>query len=62
MGKHAAPEGASADPAVVAAPVRRRADAGHHPAAENPVGWPGKPAPEGGRLGWPRDLRSAAAA
>ncbi|WP_324274498.1 hypothetical protein [Blastococcus brunescens] len=33
----------------------------HHAAAEGPVGWPGDPAPEGGRVGWPGDLTGPAA-
>ena len=55
MGKHAAPEGASADPIVADALASRSTRAVHHAAAEAPVGWPGTPAPEGGGLGWPAD-------
>ncbi|TQN41274.1 hypothetical protein FHU33_0637 [Blastococcus colisei] len=61
MGKHAAPEGASADPIVTEALARRPGDAVHHAAAEGPVGWPGERAPEGGRVGWPGDLPGATA-
>ena len=60
MGKHAAPEGASDDPIVADALTHRPVDAAHHAAVENPVGWPGEPAPEGGRIGWPGDLPPAA--
>jgi hypothetical protein len=55
VGKHAAPEGASADPIVADALAHRSSPAVHHSAAESPVGWPGTPAPEGGGLGWPAD-------
>jgi hypothetical protein len=55
VGKHAAPERASADPIVAEALAHRSAPAVHHAAAEGPVGWPGMPAPEGGGLGWPAD-------
>ena len=61
MGKHAAPEGASADPIVADALAHRPADPGHHAVSDNPVGWPGEPAPEGGGIGWPADLPPAAA-
>ncbi|WP_143278390.1 hypothetical protein [Blastococcus haudaquaticus] len=46
--------------------THRPVDAARHSAAENPaaaenpVGWPGEPAPEGGRIGWPGDLPPAA--
>ncbi|WP_116450998.1 hypothetical protein [Blastococcus litoris] len=56
MGKHAAPEGATADPIVADALARRPAGAAHHAAVEGPVGWPGTPAEEGGGLGWPGGL------
>jgi hypothetical protein len=59
VGKHAAPDGASADPIVVEALAHRPSPAVHHAAVEGPVGWPGTPAPEGGGLGWPGDLDSA---
>ena len=62
MGKHAALEGASADPIVAEALAHRSTPAVHHAAAEGPVGWPGTPAPEGGGLGWPPDLDIAEAA
>ncbi|HZB18435.1 MAG TPA: hypothetical protein VE463_01255 [Blastococcus sp.] len=62
MGKHAALEGASADPIVAEALAHRSTPAVHHAAAEGPVGWPGTPAPEGGGLGWPADLDIAEAA
>ena len=55
MGKHAAPEGAAADPIVADALARRSSPAVHRTATEGPVGWPGIPAPEGGGLGWPAD-------
>lgn len=55
MGKHAAPEGASADPIVADALAHRPAGAAHHAAVQGPVGWPGAPAEEGGGLGWPAD-------
>jgi len=55
VGKHAAPEGASADPIVAEALASRSRSAVHHAAVEGPVGWPGPPAPEGGGLGWPAD-------
>jgi hypothetical protein len=55
VGKHAAPEGASADPIVAEALAHRPTEAVHHAAAESPVGWPAPPAPEGGGLGWPKD-------
>jgi hypothetical protein len=56
VGKHAAPEGASADPIVAEALAHRSTPAVHHAAVEGPVGWPGTPAPEGGGLGWPADV------
>jgi hypothetical protein len=62
VGKHAAPEGASADPIVAEALAHRSTRPVHHAAAEGTVGWPGTPAPEGGGLGWPADLGSAEAA
>ena len=55
MGKHAAPEGSSADPIVAQALAHRPPSAVHHAAVEGPVGWPGSPAREGGGLGWPAD-------
>jgi hypothetical protein len=55
VGKHAAPEGASADPIVADALAHRSTPPVHHAAVEGPVGWPGTPAPEGGGLGWPAD-------
>ncbi|WP_139228724.1 hypothetical protein [Blastococcus tunisiensis] len=61
MGKHAAPEGAPADPIVAEALAHRSPDAPHHTVGEGPVGWPGEPAPEDGRVGWPGDLREPAA-
>jgi hypothetical protein len=61
VGKHAAPEGASADPIVAEALAHRSAPPVHHAAAESPVGWPDPPAPEGGGLGWPADADSAKA-
>jgi hypothetical protein len=62
VGKHAAPEGASADPIVAEALAHRSTPAVHHAAVEGPVGWPGTPAPEGGGLGWPADVDGAEAA
>jgi hypothetical protein len=62
VGKHAAPEGASADPIVAEALAHRSTPAVHHAAGEGPVGWPGTPAPEGGGLGWPADADGAEAA
>jgi len=59
VGKHAAPEGASADPIVAEALAHRSTPAVHHAAVEGPVGWPGTPAPEGGGLGWPADVDGA---
>ncbi|MGY1801967.1 hypothetical protein ACI78T_01645 [Blastococcus sp. SYSU D00922] len=56
MGKHAAPEGATADPIVADALAHRPPGAAHHAAVQGPVGWPGTPAEEGGGLGWPADL------
>jgi len=56
VGKHVAPEGASADPIVADALAHRSPEHAHHAAAESPVGWPGEPAPEGGGIGWPGDL------
>jgi hypothetical protein len=61
VSKHAAPEGASADPIVAEALAHRPKAAVHHAATEGPVGWPGEPAPEGGRVGWPGDLGEAGA-
>jgi len=59
VGKHAAPEGASADPIVADALASRSTPAVRHAAEEGPVGWPGTPAPEGGGLGWPADAGSS---
>ena len=56
MGKHAAPEGAPADPIVAAALAHRPVAPVRHAATESPVGWPGEPAPEDSRVGWPGDL------
>jgi hypothetical protein len=58
VGKHSAPEGASADPIVADALAARSTSAVHHAAGESPVGWPAAPAPERGGLGWPADIRS----
>ncbi|MGY2083798.1 hypothetical protein [Blastococcus sp. SYSU DS0539] len=63
MGRHAAADGASPHPLVVAALAGRAADgAGAHrgsgpqgAAQEGGLGWPGGPTREGGGLGWPGD-------
>jgi hypothetical protein len=61
VGKHAAPDGASAHPLVAAALASRGDGSGTHregderPGTESEVGWPVPPAPEGGGLGWPAD-------
>ena len=69
MGKHAAAEGASADPIVAAALALRPAETGGAHVAdgaradgESPLGWPAAPAPGGGGLGWPADADTAAPA
>jgi hypothetical protein len=68
VGKHAAPDGDSADSIVAEALVHRPETGGVHraelprAAGESPVGWPGTPAPEGGGLGWPGDLTDVAGA
>ncbi len=66
MGKHAAAEGASADPIVAAALAARPVETGAAHAVEspradgeNPLGWPAPPAPGGGGLGWPADANTA---
>jgi hypothetical protein len=69
VGKHAAPEGASGDPLVIAALASRPQGAAHshdgqgenRPGGESEVGWPAPPAPDGGGLGWPADAGKAAA-
>jgi hypothetical protein len=57
VGRHAAADGAPADPLVVAALMRRAADAARHDAVQGShpggLGWPGPPAPGDGRTGWP---------
>jgi len=61
VGKHAAPEGGSPHPLVVAARASRASEGGSHREGEervgsgSEVGWPAAPAPEGGGLGWPAD-------
>ncbi|UOY00982.1 hypothetical protein [Blastococcus sp. PRF04-17] len=63
MGKHAAPDGASAHPLVVAALASRSGEGAHShdgrsqgsPGGGSEVGWPAPPAPGGGGLGWPAD-------
>ena len=61
MGRHAAADGAPADPLVTAALAQRAAEAAGHDAVEigepGGLGWPGPPAPGDGRTGWPgRDV------
>ena len=57
MGRHAAADGAPADPLVAAALIRRAAVATRSDAGEESglggLGWPGPPAPGDGRTGWP---------
>jgi hypothetical protein len=69
VGKHAAAEGASADPIVAAALASRNEHAaavhsadGAGTAGESPVGWPAPPVPDGGGLGWPSDAEATARA
>jgi hypothetical protein len=68
VGKHAAPDGASAHPLVAAALASRGDEGGSHregqerPGSGSEVGWPAPPAPEGGGLGWPADAGKAQAA
>jgi hypothetical protein len=68
VGKHAAPDGASAHPLVAAALASRGDEGGTHreggerPGGGSEVGWPAAPAPEGGGLGWPADAGTAQAA
>jgi len=56
VGRHAAADGAPADPLVAAALTRRavatRRDAGEESGLGG-LGWPGPPAPGDGRTGWP---------
>jgi hypothetical protein len=67
VGKHAAPEGASAHPLVTAA-LASRPSAGAHShdgqgeGGSSEVGWPAPPAPGGGGLGWPADAENHGAA
>jgi hypothetical protein len=70
VGKHTAADGASAHPIVAAAALvhRTAGPGGRHPAAgaraaqESGLGWPAPPPPEGGGVGWPRDMTDAVSA
>ena len=63
VGKHAAPEGAAPHPLVSEALAHRtersRGSATEGAASEGEVGWPGPPVPDGGGLGWPKDVATA---
>ena len=65
MGRHAAADGAPADPLVAAALTRRaaatRRDAGEEGGLGG-LGWPGPPAPGDGRTGWPGGVDDVPAA
>jgi hypothetical protein len=57
VGRHAAADGAPADPLVAAALTRRAAVATRSDVGEEGglggLGWPGPPVPGDGRTGWP---------
>jgi len=68
VGKHAAPEGAAPHPLVSEALAHRterargsatEGAASEGAASEGEVGWPGPPVPDGGGLGWPKDVATA---
>jgi hypothetical protein len=66
VGRHAAADGAPADPLVAAALIRRAAVATRSDAGEESglggLGWPGPPAPGDGRTGWPGGVDDVPAA